>query len=108
MSTVYTIGNIQHSLMALKEKIDPDKWGDTPLPVIVGPSWWMSDVANELGAPPGTELAEIHSCSVIRNDDMTEPMLLDHDGRMYALLPQWMRAKKTAEEGGSNESDKAE
>ena len=103
MSATFTIANVQHSLMALKEKIAPDQWGDTPLPVIVGPSWWMADVANELGAPPGTELAEIHSCSVIRNDDMTEPMLLDYDGKLYPLLPQWMRAKKAEAEGGDKD-----
>ena len=100
MSATFTIANVQHSLMALKEKIAPEKWGETPLPVIAGPGWWMEEVRKDLGGSEDLELAEIHSCAVMRNDNLTEPMLIDHDGKMYPLLPQWMRAKKVAEEEG--------
>lgn len=96
MSATYSIANVQHSLMALKEKISPESWGETPLPVILAPNWWMADVAKELGAPDGSELAEIHGCAVIRKETVTEPLLLDHDGKIYPILPQWLRAKSTA------------
>lgn len=101
MSTVHAIANVSHALMALKEKIPPNQWSETPLPVIVAPGWWMNQVRTDLGGDPELELAEVHGCAVIRRDELTEPMLLDHDGRMYAILPQWMRAKQAADtEGG--------
>lgn len=27
-------------------------------------------------------------------------MLIDHDGKMYPILPKWQRAKSVAAEGG--------
>lgn len=96
MSTTYAIANVQHALMALKEKISPEKWSETPLPVIAAPGWWMEEVRKELGVDPGFEPGEIHGCHVTRMDTVTEPMLIDHDGRMYPILPQWMRAKNAA------------
>lgn len=102
MSATYAIANVQHALMALKEKISPEKWSETPLPVIAAPGWWMEEVRKELGVDPGFEPGEIHGCHVTRMDTVTEPMLIDHDGRMYPILPQWMRAKNAAadSEGG--------
>lgn len=100
MSTAFAIANIQHSLQALKEKIAPEKWGDTPLPIIVAPGWWLEDVRKELGIEPGYEPESIHGCTVLRKEELTEPMLVDYDGSMYPLLPAWMRAKKVAAEGG--------
>lgn len=103
MSATFTIATVQHSLMALKEKIAPEKWSETPLPIIAGPSWWMDEIRQELGGEEGLELAEIHNCAVVRNDDLTEPVLIDHDGTRYSITPQWLRAKQAAEadtEGG--------
>ena len=97
MSATFTIATVQHSLMALKEKIAPEKWSETPLPVIAGPGWWMEEIRQELGAEAGLELAEIHSCAVMRNDNLSEPILIDHDGTRYPILPQWMRAKQAAD-----------
>lgn len=99
MSTVYAIGNIQHALQALKELIAPEKWGETPLPVVAAPGWWMEELRTEMGVEQGFEPGEIHGCTVLRKDELTEPMLIDHDGKMYPVLPQWQRAKKTAEGG---------
>lgn len=96
-TSVYAIANVQHALQALKEKIPPEKWSETPLPVIVAPSWWMTTVREEMGVDPGFEPGEIHGCHVTRNDNVNEPMLLDHDGKLYPILPQWMRAKKAAD-----------
>jgi len=101
MSTVFAIHNVQHALQALKEQIPPNKWDETPLPVIVAPGWWMEDVRKELGGEPGLEVAEVHGCAVMRKDEMTEPMLLDHDGKLYPILPQWARAKAADTEGGA-------
>ena len=101
MSAIFAIHNVQHALQALKEQIPPEKWGETPLPVIVAPSWFMEQVRTELGGDPDLEVAEIHGCSVVRNDEMTEPMLLDHDGKMYPVMPAWARAKAADTEGGA-------
>ena len=103
MSAIYAIANVQHALQALKEKIEPHKWGETPLPVIAAPGWWLEEVRKELGVDRGFEPSEIHGCHVTRVDTLTEPMLLDHDGKMYAILPQWMRAKQGAELDGKGD-----
>lgn len=101
MSTVFAIANVQHALQALKEQISPEKWSETPLPVIAAPGWWMEEVRKELGGEPGLEVAEIHGCAVTRKDEINEPWLIDHDGKMYAILPQWSRAKALDTEGGA-------
>ena len=89
--TVYTIANVLHSLMNLKEKIPSKEWGESPLPVIAAPGWWMSEVREELGVEEDFELCEIHGCAIVRNDDIDEPCLIDHDGKVYPIVPQWMR-----------------
>lgn len=101
MSTTYAIANVQHSLMALKEMIPPEKWSETPLPVIAAPSWWLDEVRKDMSLADGT-IAEIHGCAVICNDVLTEPKLIDHDGKIYSILPQWQRAKAADTEGGES------
>lgn len=96
MSTVFDIANVLHSLQALKETIHPSQWNETPLPVIAAPGWWLNQVAAELGQPAGVEPAKVHGCSVVRNDDIAEPVLVAHDGKVYPVLPAWMRAKKVS------------
>jgi hypothetical protein len=108
MSATYAIANVQHALQALKEKIPSDQWGETPLPVIAAPGWWMEEVRKEMGVAPGFEPGEIHGCHVTRMDTLAEPMLLDHDGKMYAILPQWLRASTSSKlevEDGSGQID---
>lgn len=102
MSSVYAIANVSHALQALKEKIPPDQWGETPLPVIAAPGWWMEEIRQELGVAVGFEPGEIHGCHVTRQDNINEPCLIDHDGKVYPILPQWLRAKNAAadSEGG--------
>jgi hypothetical protein len=34
------------------------------------------------------------------NYERTEPWLVDHDGKMYPILPKWQRAKAADTEGG--------
>ena len=92
MSTSYAIANIQHILQALKDRIPPDQWSSTPLPVIAAPSWWIDEVRSDMGVDAGCEIGSIHDCSVIRTDDVTEPRLIDHDGKRYPILPKWQRA----------------
>jgi hypothetical protein len=99
MSTTHAINNVQHSLQALKELISPDKWCDTPLPVIAAPGWWMEELRAEMNIELGFEPDTIHGCTVMRNDDITEPWLIDHDGKRYSILPKWQRAKALPVEG---------
>lgn len=102
-TAIYSIANVQHALQALKEQIAPEKWAETPLPVIAAPSWWLEDVRKELGVEEGFEPGEIHGCHVTRNDNVTEPVLVDHDGKTYSILPKWLRANHVApkdSEGG--------
>lgn len=100
-TTVYSTANVQHALQALKEKIDPHLWGETPLPVIVAPSWWLEEIRKENNVEEGFEVGEVHGCTVLRKDTVNEPFLVDHDGKMYPVLPQWMRAKQVDDtEGG--------
>jgi len=102
MSSAFAIANVQHALQALKDQIPPEKWCDTPLPVITAPGWWMEEVRKDLGGEPGLEVHEVHGCRVFREDSLNEPMLIDHDGKMYPVLPKWMRAKEAADtEGGT-------
>ena len=108
MSSTFAIANVQHALQALKEKVPPHKWADTPLPVIAAPGWWMEEVRKDLGGEPGLEVHEIHGCTVMRQDNLNEPMLIDWDGKIYPLLPAWMRASNKAKlesEDGSGETD---
>ena len=98
--TVYTVANVLHSLMILKEKIPPTQWVDTPLPVIAGPGWWLEEVRQEMGVKEGFEPGEIHGCSIVRNDELKEPCLIDHDGKVYPIFPQWMRTEPADTEGG--------
>ena len=104
MTTTYAIANVQHSLQALKELIPPEKWSETPLPVIAAPGWWMEELRKEMNVEEGFEPDSIHGCHVTRMDTLTEPMLVDHDGRMYAILPKWMRANNSAKAEAKNES----
>ena len=98
---LYSIANVQHALQALKEQIAPEKWADTPLPVIAAPGWWMEEVRKEMGIEEGFEPDSVHGCHVTRNDNVTEPMLIDHDGKMYPILPKWLRAAQADDtEGG--------
>jgi hypothetical protein len=99
MSTTYAIGNIQHSLQALKEMIPPEKWSETPLPVIAAPGWWLDEVRKDMSLADGT-IAEIHGCAVTQVDALTEPKLIDWNGKTYSILPQWQRAKAEDTEGG--------
>ena len=99
MSTTYSIGNIQHSLQALKEMIPPEKWSETPLPVIAAPGWGLDEVRKHMGLADGT-IAEIHGCAVTQVDALTEPKLIDWNGKTYSILPQWQRAKAEDTEGG--------
>lgn len=103
-TAVYAIANVQHALQALKEKIPAHQWSDTPLPVIAAPSWWLEEARQELGVAAGHEVAEIHGCTVTRMDTISEPLLVDHDGKVYPILPAWLRAKQAADgvesEGG--------
>ena len=108
MSTVYAIANVQHALQALKEKIEPHKWAETPLPVIASPGWFLEQVREEMGVEPGFEPDSIHGCHVTRVDTLNEPMLVDHDGRMYAILPKWMRASERSQAEVRNEPDQTE
>ena len=108
MSATYAIANVQHALQALKEKSPPEKWSEAPLPVSAAPGGWMEEVRKELGVEPGFEPGEIHGCYVSRVDTVTEPMLVDHDGRMYAILPQWLRASQSAKEEVEGGPSKAE
>lgn len=103
-TTVYSVANVQHALQALKEQIPPEKWSETPLPVIAAPGWWLEEIRKENNVEEGFEPGEIHGCHVTRQDHLTEPMLIDHDGKMYPVLPQWMRAKQACDtEGGDTE-----
>ena len=99
-AAVYSIANVLHSLQALKEKIPPEKWVETPLPVIAAPGWWLDDVRREVGLEAGSEVVEIHECKVLRMDEIPEPCLIDHDGKTFPILPAWMRAKDAANNEG--------
>lgn len=100
MSNAHAVFNVGAALQILKEQIDPDKWSETPLPVIAAPKWWLDELCTELGAGEGMEPDLIHNCKVLRNDELEEPMLIDHDGKMYPVLPKWQRAKTEDTEGG--------
>lgn len=103
MSNAHAVFNVGAALQILKEQIDPDKWCDTPLPVIAAPHWWLEELRLELGADEGMEPDTIYNCKVVRNDELKEPMLIDHDGKMYPVLPKWQRAKSEDTEGGAVE-----
>lgn len=87
MSQVRTIAIIAERLQELKAKIPPDMWSDTPLPVIAAPKWWLDEVAAEFGAADGEVPGKIHDCEVVRRDTIEEPCLIDHDGKVYRIMP---------------------
>jgi hypothetical protein len=97
MSATYAIANVLHSLQVLKESIAPQTWSNTPLPVISAPGWWLEEVQVELGAPAGTAPCEIHGCAVLRQDALPEPVLVNHDGKVYPIVPKWLQAARSAQ-----------
>jgi hypothetical protein len=98
MSAAYAIANVLHSLQALKERVPPNEWSHTPLPVVAAPAWWLEEVRAELGAPADTVPCEIHGCSVIQRDELQDPVLIDHDGKIYPILPAWAKASEAAKQ----------
>jgi long-chain acyl-CoA synthetase len=56
-------------------------------------------VRKDMGLADGT-IAEIHGCAVTQVDALTEPKLIDWNGKTYSILPQWQRAKAEDTEGG--------
>lgn len=93
MTPINDIATIQHMLLILKDRLDPTLWDETPLPVIAAPSDWLEEVARSLGAfdEDGSLLVPetIHGCSVVRRDELTEAVLIDHDGRVYPIRAGW-------------------
>lgn len=106
MSNAHAVFNVGAALQILKEQIDPSKWSETPLPIIAAPHWWLEELRIELGADEGMEPDTIHNCTVVRRDELEEPMLVDHDGKMYPVLPKWQRKQQT--EGDSNEQSNSD
>ncbi len=88
MSHVATIALIAERLQELKAKIPPEKWAETPLPVIAAPRAWCDEVVAEFGGQPGDLPGEIHGCRVVVKDDITKPWLIDHDGTVYSIEPK--------------------
>lgn len=89
MSHAATIACIAERLQELKDKIHPSKWSETPLPVIAAPQAWIDEVRAEFGAgqPDDVTVDEIHGCKIVAKDDLTRPWLIDHDGKVYAIVP---------------------
>lgn len=92
MTPLHDIGTIQHMLQFLKEKISPEKWSETPLPVIAAPRSWMLEVAQAMGARFEDADAVpdmIHGCKVVEKNELARPILIDHDGRVYPIQQGW-------------------
>lgn len=102
MSQVVTIAIIAERLQQLKARISPDKWADTPLPVIAAPKWWLDAIVKEFGGEEGDEPGQIHGCSVVRRDTLDEPVLIDHDGKTYKILANDTTPVAKAVQGVSN------
>ena len=79
---------IKLMLPALKEKIDPTKWDETPLPIIVAPPAWVEEVRATFAPGEGDVVVDsIHGCSVVVDTAgmLVHPALIDHDGKAYSL-----------------------
>jgi hypothetical protein len=85
MHTLYDIAAIGNALQLLKEKIHPSKWAETPLPVIAAPGWWIERVSADFGGGEGDTLDQIHGCKIVQQNALASPVLVDHDGKTYAL-----------------------
>lgn len=90
VSNVTIIAIIAERLQQLKAKIEPSKWAETPLPVIAAPRSWVDDVRAEFGGgePEDFVLDQIHDCKVVVQEGIEEPCLIDHDGKVYRLVPK--------------------
>jgi hypothetical protein len=82
------IALVRAMLPALKEKIDPAKWGETSLPIIVAPITWAEEARLALAPDdPDVVIDEIAGCKVIIDNERApaHPILIDHDGKVYSL-----------------------
>lgn len=85
-NTLYTLSQILLTLQELKERIHPAAWADTPLPIVAAPGSWIEQLAIDLGHP-GEIPESIHGCSVVRKDELPDPVLITHDGKVYRITP---------------------
>lgn len=76
---------IKLALQHFKDKIPHHEWSDTPLPVIAAPMSWLRGLAASMGQPDDILPAQIHGCSVVRKDEINEPVLITHDGKAYKV-----------------------
>jgi len=91
MSTaIQDIATIQHMLQYLKEKVSPEKWDATPLPIIAAPPIWLEKIAAEVGVAIGEgNVIEVHGCSVVTKPELQKAVLIDHDGKIYPIELDW-------------------
>lgn len=76
---------------------DPD-YAQHPA-VIAAPGWWLEKVKAYAGAG-GTdqEVEEVCGCKVVRKEELEGPTLIAHDGRIWNLLPTWLRPSQAREQ----------
>lgn len=105
MSIADAAAQVLISLQAIQQSLDPVTWADTPLPVIAAPQSFIDELA--AAAPPhdpATSTYELHGCQVVFEPNATEPVMIAHDGKVYPVLPEWLRTGKVAgapAEGGA-------
>lgn len=82
---VQQLAAIQVALQLFKDQIPHDQWEDTPLPIIAAPGAWLEEVHAFADGQPGDVVAELYGCKVAREDSLTEPVLIKHDGKTYKV-----------------------
>lgn len=87
-----SVSNVLIVLQHIKDQLPPSQWETTQMPVIAAPSWWITEVIKLSGVEGADQLDEVHGCKVVPKQDIAEPMMVDHAGRVYTILPEWMRA----------------
>lgn len=94
MKSLNDVTTILHMLQYLKDKVPPQQWDETPLPVIAAPRWWMRQLAVEfcgdhMDDEHEIEPSRIHGCEIVCQDELDAPVMIDHDGRVYPIARGW-------------------
>lgn len=72
---------------------DEDKDYDQHPAVVAAPQWWVQKLKEAHGVG-GTDLEIDNFCGcAVKVMDVPEPTLVAADGRMWSLLPAWLRAR---------------
>lgn len=88
MDLVKASASVLAILQEWKDELKPEEVASTPLPVIIVPEAWMRQAVKTMRLEDTDVIRHIYNCEVIV-DDVEEPLIVGHDGRILCFHPEW-------------------